>query len=555
MVKSILLLIASIGVMLVGVKTLSDSLQKLVNDKIRKNINGFAKNRVKTAVTGTVVTFAMQSSTASTIMTAGLTAVGILSLLQAMSFVIGCNIGSALTGTLLIFNSFSVKEVFAVLCFIGAILSFFKNDKIKLIGKALIGFGLLFAGLSFIGINIDQINTQFDISTLFTSVNFPLALLLIGIIVTMIMQSSFGTLALLITLVTSSAMTNGLTLFSLSYILYGINIGTTFTTLFVSLTSNKDGKRLALFHLFFNICGAVLFSLLNLTGFLNVLELITSDVALQLILLDIIFNFVTAVLMLILINPLSKLFSKLFKSKKTDENKYLLDTAVLSVPVVAINQLNNQLLLLFEETKGVFNSTKEYVYNDVYFSKKLKENFIKVDASADKIYQNCLLVTGDLTEHDKENLSFIQFSIRMIKKCISICEKISGLIIIDKEKIKLYEKQKTIINSITENQDVIFEKLTNILSQITNENKEYDYKSQIIEIFKCVEVNSLTKSKQKLEYISEYHNKTEKKHYVFFMLLNHLQDMTNYLSDLSLEAFDFVNNIYLVNEKGENNEK
>ena len=206
MVKAILLLFASIGIMVIGVKMLGENLQKFMNSKVRKSINKFAKNKLRMSLTGTITTFAMQSSTASTIMTVSLTAVGIFSLMQSICFIIGCNLGSALIDILLIFNSLAVKEMFAMICFVGVVLTFFKKDKIVTIGKCLMGFGLIFAGLSFISSNIDVISGYYDISALFTSIDIPILLFFIGIIVTIILQSSFGTFALLVSIISSGAL-------------------------------------------------------------------------------------------------------------------------------------------------------------------------------------------------------------------------------------------------------------------------------------------------------------------------------------------------------------
>ena len=542
MAKSILLLIASIGIMLIGVKTLGENLQKFMNSKVRKSINKFAKNKVRMSLTGTILTFAMQSSTASTIMTVSLSAVGILTLMQSICFIIGCNLGSALTDLLLIFNSLAVKEIFAMICFIGVVLTFFKKDKIVTIGKCVMGFGLIFAGLSFISMNISSINTYYDISSLFTNINVPILLFLMGILVTILLQSSFGTLALLTTIISTGTLVSA-NIYSLSYFLYGINIGTTFTTLFVSLSSNKKGKRVALFHLIFNVIGATIFMLLNFTGFLKIFEMITSNLSIQIILLDIVFNLITGIILLILSKPMELLLSLFFRKKSGDAlENWEIDSQSLSSPIVAISKVNRQCAELIENMTDKFSKVKEFIFSDSINNKDLKLDLENILNICDVVNNNIISIEGTTQQIDVNNISYLQFLLKIVKKTINSYLAIIECGIIDKEKIKLYEKQKVVLNTIIENDVVILDNLTLITKSLLTSELVFDYQKYVEEILNLVARNSDLKNKQKLEYVAIASTNTEKKHYVYFNLLNDLQNMTNYISDLAVETYYYINN-------------
>ena len=543
MVKAILLLVASIGIMLIGVKMLGENLQKFMNSKVRKSINKFAKNKLRMSLTGTITTFAMQSSTASTIMTVSLTAVGIFSLMQSICFIIGCNLGSALIDILLIFNSLAVKEIFAMICFVGVVLTFFKKDKIVTIGKCLMGFGLIFAGLSFISSNIDVISGYYDISALFTSIDIPILLFFIGIIVTIILQSSFGTFALLVSIISSGALATA-NIYSLSFFIYGINIGTTLTTLLVSLSSNKKGKRVAVFHCLFNIFGAFIFILLNFTGFLHLFEVITPSLTLQLILLDIVFNLVTGLIMLILSKPIEILLSKMFR-KNTEDGVEIweIDNQTLSTPIVAINKVHSQCENLFNMLVETFNLVKNFIFSESSNIKTIKNKTKELLQIIDIVNTNIVNIEGETEQIDINNIAYMQFCLKIFKKTINSYDKIVDSTIIEKEKIKLYEKQKNIIKSILENDEKIFASLQQIISSIKNQDYNFDYQNTVVGVLSALSTNSELKNKQKLEYVAIAQTNTEKKHYVYFNLLNTLQDMTNYLTDLAVESYDYVNNI------------
>lgn len=542
MAKAILLLIASIGIMLIGVKTLGENLQKFMNSKVRKSINKFAKNKVRMSLTGTALTFAMQSSTASTIMTVSLSAVGIFTLMQSICFIIGCNLGSALTDLLLIFNSLPVKEVFASICFVGVVLTFFKKDILVTVGKCLMGFGLIFAGLTFISSSITNINNSFyDISSLFSNINIPILLFIMGIVVTILLQSSFGTLALLTTIISTGTLASA-NIYSMSYFLYGINIGTTLTTLLVSLSSNKKGKRVAVFHCLFNIFGSIIFILLNLTGFLRVYELITSNLSIQIILLDITFNLVNGIIMLILSKPIEKLLLLFFRKKSVNSlEAWEIDSHTLSTPLIATSKVSSQCFDLFTLANSEFNDVVNFMFSDSANNKKIKKDIAKLLDICEIVNTNLVSIEGDTEQIDVENISYLQFFIKIIKKTINSYDKLIDCGIIDKEKIKLYEKQKTVLKSIVESDKIILNELLQMIKNKNDNNKDVDYQISVETIINQVSKNSELKNKQKLEYVVMATTNTEKKHYVYFNFLNTLQDMTNYISDLAVETYYCVN--------------
>lgn len=554
MFEAVFMLIAGIGIMLYGVKLLSDSLQKLTNNNLKKNINKFTKNRVSSAGFGTLFTCAMQSSTASTIMTVGLTSVGIFSLFQGLGFIVGCNVGSSFVNLLLIINGLSFKEIFASICFVGVLLNFLKNDKVKLIGKVIVGFGLLFSGLSVISANISVINASFNVGEMLSIVNNPVLLILLGALVTIILQSTFGTMALLITLASTGVFSGVVSLYELSFFIYGVNIGTTLTTLIVSLTSNADGKRIALFHLFFNVFGTIIFSILSLVGFTTLVSYITSNFSLQLILVDIVFNLLTGLAVLILLKPISFIMSKMIKGKLKNEETWELDEIALTNKLVAIEQIRYQTNKLFKLVDETFKDVNEYVFNDIKSSRRIKEKIDYLKTANVKILQNSIKMSDIVTGRDNYLVVYIDFFNKIMDKCLTVYKEIIGVMVSQNEKIILFENQKKVIAQLFDLQQDSITMLREVMDNIYAENNLYDYTTTTSLIIECMEKSDTIKNSQKIDYVKNFATKTGKKHYVYFVLMNKLQNVTNYLSDLAIECLE-LNSKYLLKVGSEENEK
>jgi phosphate:Na+ symporter len=253
--------IGGIGLFLMGMKMMSDGLEKSAGDKLRKVLNLLTSNRFMGIFIGLSVTAVIQSSSAMTVMTVGFVNAGLITLRQAIGIVFGANIGTTITAWIIIIP---VIKYAMVIIGVGALMSLiFKNEKIKFTGEVIFGLGILFLGLDTMGSGLKMMKDAEFIQQMFLAVNGTgIGTILLGVavgtLVTMVIQSSSVTVSITIILATQ-----GLINFegAVSLIL-GDNIGTTITAILASLGASRNAKRTALAHLMFNVFGVILILIL-----------------------------------------------------------------------------------------------------------------------------------------------------------------------------------------------------------------------------------------------------------------------------------------------------
>ena len=254
-------LLGSVGLFLYGMKVMSEGLQKVAGDRLRNILGVMTKNRVTGVLTGILITALIQSSSASTVMVVSFVNAGLMSLQQAMAVIFGANVGT--TATTWIISAFSfevnISDYSILLLAIGVPMMFMKKSTYKSLGEFLVGFCFLFMGLDLISHyvpNLQENPEMLSFVTKYTSmgVGSILIFFFIGIIFTMVAQSSAATFA--ITLIMCS---QGWISFALGCaIILGGNIGTTITPILASLSGNLAAKRTAMGHVLFNVLGSVI---------------------------------------------------------------------------------------------------------------------------------------------------------------------------------------------------------------------------------------------------------------------------------------------------------
>lgn len=253
-------LIGAVGLFLYGMKVMSEGLQKAAGDRLRNILGAMTRNRATGTLTGFFITALIQSSSASTVMVVSFVNAGLMTLSQSMAVIMGANVGTTFTAWIIALFGFKVDIAAFALPLIGVSvpLLFSKKSRTKSIGEFGIGFAFLFMGLSLISKyvpDLQQNPEMFEFLQRYTSMGFGSVLIfcLVGLVVTMIIQSSAATFA--ITLIMCS---KGWITFDLACALVlGSNIGTTITPLLASLSGNVAAKRTAMGHLLFNLLGTV----------------------------------------------------------------------------------------------------------------------------------------------------------------------------------------------------------------------------------------------------------------------------------------------------------
>lgn len=259
-IGKVLTLVGALGLFLYGMKLMSEALQKVAGSRMRQILATMTSNRIKGVFTGVLVTTTIQSSSATTVMIVSFVNAGLLSLIASVGVIMGANIGTTITAWLIALLGFKVSLSFLSLPLIGISFPFFfsKNSKRKSWGEFIIGFAILFIGLQFLKESVPDIGNNpeaLNFVSRFTDLGFwsVLIFVLIGTILTILIQSSSATMALTLVM-----CYNGLIPFELAAaMVLGENIGTTITANIAAAVANVSAKRTARAHLIFNIFGVI----------------------------------------------------------------------------------------------------------------------------------------------------------------------------------------------------------------------------------------------------------------------------------------------------------
>lgn len=374
-------LIGGLGLFLYGMKIMSEGLQKIAGDRMRRILGALTDNRLIGVLVGMSVTVLLQSSTATTVMVVGFVNAGIMSLLQAIGVVIGANIGTTVTAQLIAFKvaKFALPAIGAGcgLCI------FSKKSRWQHIGEIILGFGLIFFGLALMKDAFDPLrgNQQFQNLLLIVGDN-PLLGVLMGAAVTMVVQSSTATIGLTIAMATS-----GLLSFEASVaLILGENIGTTLAANLAAFGTSLAARRAALAHMLFNVLG-VCYMLLLFPWFTALVKSITPGdpdfiimtadqvdllggsvgdkpfIARHIANAHTLFNLINALLFLPLISHLARLTATLIPGREEVVEFHLkyLDSRVLNTPPIALAQARAETTRMIRVTGEVVSETLKFL--------------------------------------------------------------------------------------------------------------------------------------------------------------------------------------------------
>ena len=253
-------LIGGLGLFLYGMTLMSDSLEKAAGAKLRGVLELFTKNRYVGIIVGVVFTAIIQSSSAATVMVVSFVNAGLMTLYQAIGVIYGANIGTTVTSQLVSFNLSQYAPVFIMAGVL--MLMIFKNPTVKKAGEVVIGFGILFLGISTMSSSMGALKELPAIQNLFMSLDNRFFALLLGLVITAIVQSSSVTVSIVLLL----AQQGLLPLKICFFIILGCNIGACMSAMLASLSGKKNAKRAALIHLLFNIIGSIIIAVILLIG-------------------------------------------------------------------------------------------------------------------------------------------------------------------------------------------------------------------------------------------------------------------------------------------------
>ncbi len=369
-------LFGGLGLFLYGMNVMSEGLEKAAGERMKKFIEVLTKNRIMGVIVGAFVTMIVQSSSATTVMVVGFVNAGIMNLTQAISLIMGANIGTTITAQLV---AFKLTEVAPIAIALGVFLKYFsKNQNTRKWAEILLGFGILFLGMGIMSGAMKPLRSFEGFRTLIASfgsgniIDTVLAIFT-GFAVTAIVQSSSATTAIMVSMATA-----GLLPIDAAFpILLGTNIGTCVTAMISSISASKTAKRAALMHLLFNVVGTAVFAILLAQPALWFVKEYWTDSGRQLAMMHTTFNVVTTLIMIpfagIIVKAVERIIPIGQDEMVTPEGIKYLDDRILETPSIALGQVMREVLHMGNVTKKSLKvSTEALVLRD---AKKAHEAF------------------------------------------------------------------------------------------------------------------------------------------------------------------------------------
>ena len=394
MMLTIFTMLGSLALLMFGMKSMSEALQKMAGPQLRHALGAMTSNRITGLLTGSVVTASVQSSTATTVMTVSFVNAGLLTLAQAISVIMGANIGTTFTAWIMALGaSFDISIVSYIGFFLGIILIYMKKH--RYIGDFLFGLGLLLLGLTTLRLTGQKMDLGHNEAVLSFFASFPkdsyltvFAFLLLGGVLTFCVQSSAAVMAITMLLCGSGAMPISMGI----ALVLGENIGTTITSNLAALSANTQARRAALAHMFFNIFG-VLWILFVFFWFVEGVQWVVEYLGREMFHQDMAhmakdkyltfvlaafhsgFNIINASILIWFIPQIEKFVCWVIKPKKVDEEEdfrlHFITAGFMKTPELSVLEAQKEIQSFSERMQRMFSMVQELL--DLSSSEHSKE--------------------------------------------------------------------------------------------------------------------------------------------------------------------------------------
>lgn len=369
--EDILKLLGGLGLFMFGMKLMGEGLELVAGSRLKTLLEKITANPFLGVLVGIVVTGAVQSSSATTVMVVGFLNAGLLKLGQAVYIIMGANVGTTITSFLI---GLKVSYLAPIALFIGMIMMMmFSKKMIKHLGMVIVGFGILFTGMDGMSAAMAPLKDVPEFVALMGQFSNPVLGILAGALLTAVIQSSSASVGIIQALAGSGAVGLG----GVIYILFGQNIGTCATALLASIGTNRAGKRAAMMHLLFNVMGTVIFiPICMFLPYVGFIETLTADPKMQISYAHIGFNILTTLLLLPLAKYIVKIACKLIPGKDSEYEEmqlHFLDERILGTPSIAVAQVLKEV----ERMAGIARSNFELAMSTFFTPNKEAAAHIK----------------------------------------------------------------------------------------------------------------------------------------------------------------------------------
>ena len=437
-------LLGGLALFLYGMQMMSSGLEAAAGNKMKSILERLTANRFMGVLVGALITAAIQSSSATTVMVVGFVNAGMMTLNQAVWIIMGANVGTTITGLLI---ALDVGALAPLAAFIGVVMIvFLKNPKYHHIGHILAGLGVLFIGMDMMSAAMKPLRQSEMFIDLISNFSNPLLGILFGAVFTAVIQSSSAAVGILQTLADSGILPFG----SAVFVLFGTNIGTCITALLASMGTNRNARRTTIIHLLFNVIGTVIFTTVVLV--LPITSLISSAVPgakAQIASMHVLFNVVTTILLLPLGNYLAKLAIKILP-ELPEENpegmklEYLIPIQPgikdggLGTSAIYVEQLRNELRrMLAMAIENVDTAFRAVITRDNSLVARAEQvedylDFLNAEISkhistliaretnedASGIVSNCFTITGNIERIGDHAMNICGYSNMLVERNI-----------------------------------------------------------------------------------------------------------------------------------------
>ncbi|MDD3218519.1 MAG: Na/Pi cotransporter family protein [Lachnospiraceae bacterium] len=424
---SLLSMIGGLALFLYGMDVMGGGLAKVSGGKLEKILESLTASPIRAVALGAAVTAVIQSSSATTVMVVGFVNSGIMKLGQAIGVIMGANIGTTITSWLLSLTGIESGNFFIqllkptsfspILALIGVCcIMFSKSQKKKDIGPILVGFAVLMFGMEMMSDAVKPLADVPEFANIMTTFSNPVLGMIVGAVLTAIIQSSSASVGILQALCATGSVTFGTAI----PIIMGQNIGTCVTAMLSSIGASKNAKRAAIVHLYFNIIGTITFMILfyGINLFVHFSFMGSSANAAGIAIVHSVFNVFATLLLLPFSKGLEKLAMLTIRDKEADmevvdDDFQTLDSRFLDTPAFAIEQCRNVSIKMAEiSKKALFASIKLIGNYDEKKAQRIVDMEDKVDRYEDELGSYLLKISSkNLTEEDSHTLSILLHSI------------------------------------------------------------------------------------------------------------------------------------------------
>lgn len=501
-------LLGGLALFIFGMNMMSESLQKVAGDKMKKVLGVLTRNAVCGMLAGALVTAVLQSSSATTVLVIGFVSAGLMSLKQGISVIFGANIGTTMTAQLM---AFKISDYIMPIVFIGFLIAFIaKKEKIKFVGQTIFAFGLLFVGIEMMGDVMKPLATSPVFINMMEKVsNIPVLGVGVGLVMTLVVQSSSATIAVLQSFA-SQAGPDGASVIGLVGaipILLGDNIGTTITAILASIGQSKDAKRCAIAHSVFNITGSFIFIWI-IKPFAKFVEMISPKgneldvISRQIANAHMSFNIINTLIWLPLLPVMVKIVMFIVKDDKEVsiedyKEKSFLDKNVISQPIAAMYLVSQEIRRAGRLVSEMIGNMKATVMNNDSKALAELEKNAKLVTEIDEntvSYISGMFSNGSLTEEQSSTTAGLLYVLNDIARVSKRCEDASPVIRAKLEgKYKFSKDAVEELGKVIDNVEIMYR--TSIVSLENGDaktaRKVFDYRKELRNMEKKFNKNHL----------------------------------------------------------------